>query len=720
MITEFGLNKSRFTYLVMILVLGMGLISYFDIPKRENPAITIRTAAVATYFDGMAPERLEELVAVPIERKIREIGEVEDIETVITNGEALFYITLYDEVYGFDISDAWEDLRNKMADVVGELPEGTKGPFVNTDYGDVAIATVAITGDGFSLAALEDTAEDLRRELYQVEGIAKVSLYGEQDERIWLDLDTRKLGAVRGQIAQVLEDLAAQNVILPAGELDANGTRIVLEANGDLDSLDEIREVLTKVDGLDGFVRLEDLVEVRRDYVDPKEAPVFMNGYPAIMLAVEMSDASDIQDLGVRLKAALDDFEQRQPIGIELHISAFQETNVTAAINNALSNVGQTFVVVFLVMLVFLGVRAAFVIACIVPFTITFAIMNMGFVGVDIEQVSIAAVIISLGLLVDNGLVVVEDIQGRIKRGEEPVAAAKDAGRQYMVPLGVASITTISAFIPMLLVSGSTGEFAFSLGAVVSLMLLGSWLTALYVLPFLSVRLFKPSDETDEKPGFLLTSYARIVRRFLPYGIPLTALVYVLVAGSLTQFSNLKSEMFPLSERSDFIIYMDMPEDTAISETERYALEVERWISNEETNPNVVNTAVYIGEGGPRFYLALNPAKPNPSSAFFVVNMTSFDAVTEIIPRARRTFIEQYPGARFRVAQLSMGGSESGMVEVEITGPYATILMSAADTVERGFADAPNLVRNEVDWGKRVIKVVLDIAQDKAREFGIT
>ena len=253
-LTRFGLLKSRLTSLMMIFILAMGLLSYVDIPKRENPEITIRTAVVIANFEGMAPARMEQLIAIPLERKIREIGEVEDIETIITSGQVLLYIDLFDTIYGSDIDNAWEDLRNKMQAVQAELPEGTSGPFVNSDYGDVSIATVAITGDGYSLAEIEDVAEDLRTELFRVDGVTKVSFSGVQEERIWLEVDIRKLAAVGVQLEQLLGDLQEQNVILPAGEIDAGGNNIVLEANGDLQSIEEIGAVLTKVSGLSGFV----------------------------------------------------------------------------------------------------------------------------------------------------------------------------------------------------------------------------------------------------------------------------------------------------------------------------------------------------------------------------------------------------------------------------------------------------------------------------------
>lgn len=722
LITRFGLLKPNFTVAMMITVLAVGVMTYLSIPKREDPVVTIRTAVVQASFDGMEPTRIENLIADPIEKSIREISGVEDIETVITPGQVIVYAYLYDNVNGSAIEDAWEDLRNNMEDVVAELPDGTQGPFVNTDFGDVAVATIAVTGDGFEPAELEEIAEELQRELYRIEGITEVDISGEQDQRIWLDLDNRKLASVGVQIDQILRDLETQNVILPAGEIDAGGTNIILEANGDLRNVDEIRNVLTKVSGLAGYVRLTDLLTVRRGYVDPKEKPIFYNGEPALILAVEMADGVDVQSLGRVLKQRIIALEQQQPIGVSFNISTFQETAITAAVDNALSNVGQTFVVVFLVMLAFLGLRAAFVIACIVPFTVMFALVGMTFMGVEIEKVSIAAVIISLGLLVDNGLVVVEDIEKRVNQGMTGQQAALDAGRQFLVPLGVASITTVSAFIPMLLIDGTEGDFSYSLGAVVGLMLLGSWLTALYFLPFLAARVLKQKKQAAGNAGRkgLIGLYGAAVRRLLPYGLPIMLATFALIAVSATQFSKLKPEMFPLSERDEVLVYMSMPNGTAVSETERTALRVQKWLSDETENPDIVGTTIYVGDGGPRFYLTLDPDDPDPTIAFFVIVAKDYPAAVELASRARRVLLEQFPEADFRVTRLSNGGDESGIVDVEISGPDADILLAAADNVKAAFGDLPAVVKNEIDWGNKQLKVVVDVAQDKAREFGVT
>jgi len=719
-LTRFGLEKSRLTILVMIGLLIAGSLTYLNIPKRENPAITVRTAIVAVQFPGMSPERVEDLIAVPLERAAREIGEVEDIESRVLPGVAVLKLHIYDAVPEGELVRVFQDIRNKMNDSRGDLPEGTQGPLVNTDFGDVAIATIAITGEGFSYAEIFDAADDLRNGLYTLDGITKVSIFGKQEERIWLELDTRRMAAIGVQLERVLQDLQAQNVILPAGELNSTGTKLIMEANGDLKTVEEIENVLTKVPGLSGFVRLKDILTVRRGYVDPPDKPVYFNGQPALMVSVEMANDRDIQKLGRELEQRIIELQNEQLIGISFNVSTFQETNVTVAVNNALSNVGQTFLVVFAVMMLFLGLRPALIISSIVPFTVMFALILMAFIGVDIQQVSVAAVIISLGLLVDNGLVVVEDIQTKVNKGIPSREAAIASCGQFFIPLAVASLTTIAAFIPMLILDGSEGQFAFAMGSVVASMLIGSWLVAHYILPFLAARLVKPRKTEVEKEGWMLRAYASATRKLLPWGLPIIVLCYGLVIGSATVFAGLKAELFPLSQRSDFLVYLDMPKGTAIEETRAQALAVEQWLRNPDINPEVRDTTIYVGDGGPRFYLGLDPAETDPASAFFVVNTQSFDDAKTMEQRARRYLTENFAAFRPRLTRLSMGGTESGIVEIKITGPDGDILMGAAEQVKRGFAKVPNLVRNEDDWGNKSIKMVIDIAQDKARELGIT
>ncbi len=715
-LTRFGLQKSRLTVLVMSGLIIMGTLTFYQLPKRENPAITIRTAIVAANFPGMSPERVEDLLAIPIERKAREIGEIEDISTLITTGSAVVTLNLYESVSREALQGVFQDIRNRMAEV--GFPDGTDGPHVNTNYGDVSIATIAITGDGFDLREIRDAADDLRKGLYQLDGITRASLSGVQQERVFLELDSRKLAAVGVQLRQVIQDLQAQNVILPAGQLDAGGTTLSLEANGDFKSVEEIGEILTRVSSTGELVRLKDLLSVRRGFVDPPTKPIYFNGKPALLLAVEMNDTRDIQKIGRALKARVAELEQKQPIGISYRFSTYQETNVTKSINDALSNVAQTFAVVLLVLMVFLGLRPAFVVAMIVPFTMAFALLGMAYLRIALEQISIAAVIISLGLLVDNGLVVVEDIQNRIRAGAPARQAALDAGRQFLIPLAVASVTTVSAFIPMLILDGTTGEFAFSLGAVVALMLAGSWITALYILPFIAARLLKAGKAPRESA--LVRGYGWLVRRVLRWRALVVPVVYgIVIAGALVLGLN-KSEMFPLSARAEYLVYMDMPRGTSIKATRDEALALQAWLSDESINPEVLNTTVFVGSGGPRFYLALSPADADPASAFFIVNTRDPQGAVSAARRLRAHVLLNHPAARFRVARLSMGAGESGIVKVKITGEDGDRLLAASSKIEAAFNRLADLIYVKTDWGNKVVKMIVEVEQDKAREFGVT
>ncbi|MEC8428047.1 MAG: efflux RND transporter permease subunit, partial [Pseudomonadota bacterium] len=350
-----------------------------------------------------------------------------------------------------------------------------------------------------------------------------------------------------------------------------------------------------------------------------------------------------------------------------------------------------------------------------------FALILMRQMEIELQVVSIAAVIISLGLLVDNGLVIVEDIQGKISRGVDPKEAALVSSKQFGTPLAVASITTVAAFIPLLILEGTSGEYAFSLGVVVAVMLAGSWLTAMYLLPPLAVWLSsKQVKDSTAKPSRLVRMYSPLVRKTLSFSVPIIIMAYVLVALSGNLFGSLRSEMFPLSARNQFLIYLDMPKGTSIRRTEQEAMAVERWLSDDKHNPEVINTTVYVGDGGPRFYLALSPADRDPASAFILVNTTDFEGALAAAKRAQRYLYEQHPAARAKVKRLSMGGEESGIVEVKISGSDADKLLAFADQIEARLHQAPGIMQNENNWGNKVLKIGLNIAQDRARSLGIT
>jgi multidrug efflux pump subunit AcrB len=720
-LTRFGLARSRFTVAMMAGLLVAGLALYPNFPKREDPVVVIRTAVVSASFPGLAPERMENLVAVPIERKIRELGEVKDIRTLVTEGSLIVYVDLKDEVRS--VGAVWQRLRDKMNDVKIELPDGVIGPFVNSDFGDVAIATIAITGEGFSYREMKDVAEDLRKKLYRLTGIGKVELFGVQDERIWLEIDTRKLASVGVQVDALIKDLQGQNVILPSGNINADGTRILLETSGDFPDVRSIETMLTRVGTTNELVRLADLVTVRRDYVSPKIKPIYFNGRPAVLLSVIMQADQDVTRVGRTLRKAAKEYEETLPIGYAIEFATYQAEQVGVAVNSALSNVAQTFVVVAVLVVLFLGLRAGVIAALIVPFAVMFSIIGMRVLGIALEQVSIAAIIIALGLLVDNGVVIVEDIVTQINRGVAAKDAALASGEQYAFPLLVSSVTTVAAFLPLFLLSGSAGEYAYSLAAVVALTLAGSWIAALYILPALTVWFIGRKTEAKSQSnggGRGQAVYGAILDRAIVLA-PFTVLAcFAVVALAATQFGRLPKQMFPLSERGQFLIYMNMPDGTDVSQTEASALAISKWLADPAKNPEVASHILYVGDGGPRFYLTLTPVPPDPASAFFLVNTKDYQGAVRAADRAWRYLYENRPDARFKIKRLAMGSVEAGIVDVEISGPDADRLLALSARVRALFLGAPGIRDNDDDWGNKLIKVTIDIDQDRARQLGIT
>jgi multidrug efflux pump subunit AcrB len=352
-----------------------------------------------------------------------------------------------------------------------------------------------------------------------------------------------------------------------------------------------------------------------------------------------------------------------------------------------------------------------------------FSLIGMRALGIALEQVSIAAIIIALGLLVDNGVVIVEDIVSRISRGVPPQEAGLASGEQYALPLLISSITTIAAFLPLLLLAGSSGEYAFSLAAVVALTLGGSWITALYILPALTVWLIGrhgPSNVEDAAPSRIQRFYASALRTALRSSPIVLGVCIVVVVLALTLFARLPKQMFPLSERNQFLVYMNMPDGTDISQTEVRALEIARWLGDNKINPEIASHVLYVGDGGPRFYLTLTPVAPDPASAFFLINTKDYEGAMRAADRAWNHLYANHPEARFKIKRLAMGAVESGLVEVEISGPDTDRLLALSERVRSSFQAAPDVRDNDDDWGNKIVKVVIEIDQDRARQLGVT
>ena len=726
-ITEFAIQANRITILVLVAIPLIGLLVFLNYPRQEDPSIEIRQAIVTASHPGMKVYQVEDLITRTLEEKIREIGEVDDVWSSSQDGRTTIYVEVDDWVTGPEIKRVWQMLRNKMSDAVPELPEGTNGPFVNDEFGLTALATIALWSDGFSLEEMRRVARDARRQLDSLVGVERIELFGMQPERIFLTASNTRLASLGIPPQAIVDTLQAQNVILPGGTINAAGQSVRIEASGTFDSVTDIEDVLVPIPGTEKTIALKDIVEVVRGYADPTQRPVFYNGRPAIVLSVSILDGVNAVEFGHRLKQRVAEIERSLPIGYVLEFATFQPELVERAVNGAISNLGQTLGVVTFVVVLFLGIRAGLIVGAFIPLTILLSLVGMSIWGVGLQRMSIAAAIIALGIMVDNGIVVAEAMRSRLEAGEDRRQAALETARALGLPLLISTLTTILAFMPIALAEGSTGEYTLSLGQVVILVLLGSWFMSMYATPTMCYWFLKTSPSAAEKAsntGQYASSVYRSYRALLQFVLRRRALTMMVVAGlaGLVVYASryVVVEFFPTNDRNQFLLYIDLEAGTEISETSRVVDSVSTWLRDTSVNPEVTKVIAYAGSGGPRFFLSLAPIDPDPHASFILVETKSNDQVPEMIERTRAYIDAHYPEARGKPKAMWFGPTEKGVLEVRLSGADEGVLMAKAEHLMAALRAVPGTIDVEQDWENSVLKVNVVVDQSRARRASVT
>jgi len=721
-ITLFAIKNSRATILVIIAIVLMGLQTFVTMPRQEDPEITIRSAQVRTYFPGMSVSLIEDLIAKPLEKKIKEIPEIEDIKTTIRTGEVLIQPEIFDRY--FDLDPIWQDLRNKMEDIKGDLPEGTQGPFVNDDFGRVAVVTIAMTGEGFTMLEMRDVARDLQDKISSMDSVSKVDIYGIQPERIYLDINAARLANYGFSFGELVRALKKQNIVLPGGSVDVGDRTITIEPSGNLESVEELRNIQVKVPEKEQSVYLRDIAEIRRSYVDPPQSPAYFNNKPAVALGVSMVPRYNIEDFGYEISAKTAELQATLPVGLQLEFATYQPELVVKSVTEAVNNLYQTIAVVLAVVVLFLGMRTGLIVGSIVPLTILLSLIAMKFWGIDLQRMSIASIIISLGLLVDNGIVIAEDMRRRMDMGEPKKDAAVQAAKTLGLPLFTSSLTTILAFTPLIMADDVSSEYLFSLSQVIITTLLSSWFLAMFATPVLCYW-FLPEKKEGKKEdeaysGLMYTTYRAFLKGMLRFRVLFILLMVGLFFTSLFGLTLVPQQMMPYSDRNQFLVYVDLPSGTDIKETIRSTRTLTAWLADAESNPEVTSAIAYVGHGGPRFFLALSPPNPGNDVAFVVVNTKEREHVKPLMARVDRFALEQMPEVSGRSKSMSLGAGEIGLVEYRIMGPDVATLFRLSQKFEnimKGFSGSVGVMN---DWGQPVIRIKVEVDQNRARRANIS
>ncbi|MEM9174041.1 MAG: efflux RND transporter permease subunit [Myxococcota bacterium] len=724
-LAKIALDQNRVTIIAMLVILAAGLQSYFSLPRDEDPGFLIRTAVVTTYFPGASPERVERLVTNPIETAIRQIPSVDYIESQSRDGVSIVEVEL--ESTYFDLQPIWDDLADKVEAVRSDLPDGVVGPSVDDEYGDVFGILISITGPGFSDRELYEVAKEVRNELLFLPDAAKVELAGVRDEHVFLDFSDARLAEYGLSVSALEEALVEQNIVSSGGQVVSDLERISLEPTGNFETLSELEEASIELPGSGELVPLRDVVAIRRGYEDPPTSLRGSSGLPAVGVSMSMREGGNLTELGNQVRAELPRLEASFPIGIDLELSQFQPEIVEQKVSDFLENLLQSVLIVSLVMLVFLGLRTGLIVASLVPMAIIAALAVMGVIGTGIDQMSLAALIIALGMLVDNAIVMSESILVGMGAGQSSRDAAVSSARELAFPLLTSSLTTAAAFLPIYLAKDSAGEYTAPIFIVVTITLLCSWLISLTVIPVLCVAFLRvePSTDGDAYAGRFYLSYRRLLVGLLRSPIASVAAISALLFVALWAFRFVPNIFFPDNDRPLMIAEFQFPFDTAFEHNQRSVERIEGYMRselavNEDRREGIVDWVTYVGTGGPRFTLTYNPEQPAAYTSAMFINATSRDKLTEMAPRFERWCNETFPGLKATVRPLQTGPPTWPPVEIQIMGAGISDLYDIVDQVKEELLRDGRTRLIDDDWGAQSKRLVVAIDQDRARRAGIS
>jgi len=725
-LTLAAIEKNRVTAVLLLVLFFAGLNAWSNMPQSEDPGFTIRIAMVITYFPGASPERVEQLVTDKLEKAIQEIPEIDFLQSESKPGVSVVFVNIQQRYK--EMRPIWDKLRRKVDRARSELPEGIIGPIVNDEFGDVFGTIVNLTGDGFSYAELKDVADEVRDELLLIPDVAKVEIYGAQEERVFVEYNNARLADLGLSPLQLRGILASRNIINPGGEIRTENEEIILEPTGSFESVEDLRRTLIQVPNSDKLLYLEDVATIRRGYVDPPETMMHATGEPGLALAISLREGGNILTLGERVEAAMDRVQASYPIGVEFDFSAFQATAVRNKVDDFVGNLLQAILIVVLVMLASLGVRTGLVVASLIPMAIVAAFFFMSVFDVGVNQMSLAALIISLGLLVDNAIVMSESILVAMNEGKAPVPAAVDAAAELRIPLLTSSLTTIAAFLPIYLAKSSTGEYVAPLFKVVTITLLCSWILSLTMIPMLCVRFLKVKKKPKGSSSRLMRTYRALLLTGLRYRWASLALVVVIFMGVMQLAGFVPVIFFPPNERPTLMVELFLPTGSPVAKTEEMVEEFERFLSEnllltpvqlEAGEEGVINWASYIGEGAPRFILSYGPEYASPEYAILLVNASSRDFVGTAVTRLRE-FGTQFPDLKAKIDPLPLGPPANNPIEVRISGRDLDEVFKLVEKVKDKLLQTPGTRGIADDWGARSKKLLIRINEARAQRAGVS
>lgn len=724
-VSEWALRNRQIVLFLMLLLAIVGALSYTKLGQSEDPPFTFKAMVIRTNWPGATAQEVSRQVTERIEKKLMETGEYERIVSFSRPGESQVTFIARDSMHSVEIPELWYQVRKKISDIRHTLPPGIQGPFFNDEFGTTFGNIYALTGEGFDYAVLKDYADRIQIQLQRVKDVGKVELLGLQDEKIWIELSNVKLATLGLPLAAVQQALEEQNAVSTAGFFETSSERLQLRVTGNFQTVDEIKNFPIRV--ADRTFRISDVADVRRGFNDPPAPRMRFMAQDAIGLAVAMKDGGDILVLGKALEIEFARIQKNLPAGMQLRKVSDQPAAVKTGVGEFVQVLVEALAIVLLVSFFSLGVRTGMVVALAIPLVLAMTFACMYYLGIGLHKISLGALVLALGLLVDDAIIAVEMMAIKMEQGFDRVKAASYAWTSTAFPMLTGTLITAAGFLPIATAQSGTGEYTRSIFEVVTIALLASWVAAVVFVPYLGEKLLPDLAKIHAakhgagQPDPYGTPFYQRVRRLVEWCVRWRKTVIVatvlLFIASIVLFRFVPQQFFPASGRLELMVDLKLAEGASLSNT---ADEVKRLEALLKDKAGIDNYVAYVGTGSPRFYLPLDQQLPAASFAQFVVLAKTIEEREALRTWLIATLNEQFPALRSRVTRLENGPPVGYPVQFRVTGEHIEEVRALARKVAAKVRENPHVVNVHLDWEEPSKVVYLNIDQDRARALGVS
>ncbi|MBY3277169.1 efflux RND transporter permease subunit [Rhizobium laguerreae] len=716
-LSDWALEHRSLVWYFMIVFILAGAFSYVKLGREEDPNFTIKTMVITAQWPGASAEEVTRQVTDRIEKKLQELESLDYTKSETVAGQTTVFVELLPTTKARDVAPTWLRIRNMIADIKGDFPTGVVGPFFNDRFGDVFGNIYAFTSDGLTQRQLRDLVENARSEVLTVPNVGKVDVVGAQDEAIYLEFSTRQIAALGIDQQSVIQTLQAQNAVTQSGFVDAGPERIALRVSGQFTSEESLRSINLRIN--DRFFPLTDVATIKRGYVDPPSALFRFNGQPAIGLAIGMKQGANLLEFGEGLDAQMKRVVADLPIGVDVHRVSDQPAVVDEAVSGFTRALFEAIVIVLIISFISLGLRAGMVVAISIPLVLAITFVVMEYSGISLQRISLGALIIALGLLVDDAMIAVEMMVARLEAGDDLRKAATHVYTSTAFPMLTGTLVTVAGFIPVGLNNSAAGEFTFTLFVVIAVSLIVSWVVAVLFTPLLGVTILpKTMKSHHEKKGRFASVFSWLLglaMRWRWVTIILTVGVFGLSIGGM---GLVQQQFFPSSDRTELIIDWNLPHNSSIAETNRQMARFEKEMLAD--NKDIDHWTTYVGQGAPRFILSFDVQTPNVSFGQTIIVTKGLDVRDKVRTELQDYLTKTFPGTDAFVKLLDIGPPVGKPVQYRVSGPDIQKVRDLSQKFAGVIGSHPLLANMVLDWNEpsRVVKV--DVLQDKARQLGVS